>query len=207
MTQTHSLEAFRHDESIAALLTDTMQSYSIDERFRDHAESVLYDALTRNVDLGAQRIAGLASAAKTLREPEFIYPIPEAHHALLGVATEERSSFKVERGYIKGYMDLIFEHAGLSYVLDWKSDTLPSYDAVSVRAHAEANYGIQARLYAIALARMLGIKSREEYERSFGGLVYFFLRSERDEGVYFTRPSFDELRQWERELVARESWG
>lgn len=202
-----SLDAFRHDERIASLLTDTMRSYAMDGRFRDHAESILYDAVTRDVPLGARRIAGLATATRILREPEFIYPIPESTHVLLGVSRDEQSRYTVERGYIKGYIDLIFEHEGLSYVLDWKSDTLPSYDDSTIRVHAEAQYGIQARLYAIALSRMLGVETKEDYERSFGGLVYFFLRSERTEGIYFMRPSFEELKQWERELVARERWG
>ncbi|MBK8171015.1 MAG: UvrD-helicase domain-containing protein [Sandaracinaceae bacterium] len=202
-----SIAQFRIDERIARLITHTLARYGIDSRHRAHAERVLFEAMTREISLGDRRIAGLTSASQHLREPEFIYPIPEAAHRLLSTAGAESARFSVERGYVKGYIDLIFEHEGRSYVLDWKSDTLPSYDSASVRTHAEAHYGVQARLYAIALVRMLQIETAADYERSFGGLVYFFLRSGGGEGVYFVRPTFSELGTWERELVAREQWG
>lgn len=202
-----TLAKWSADPRVGKLIASSMRRFSIEPRHRAHAERVVYEAMTREIQLGAQRIDGLASATQHLREPEFIYPIPESAHPLLSLASASNSRFAVERGYVKGYIDLIFEHEGRSYVLDWKSDTLASYDAASVSVHADANYGVQARLYAIALARMLQIKTAADYERTFGGLVYFFLRSSGQEGVYFTRPTFAQLCTWENELVAREQWG
>ena len=53
-----------------------------------------------------------------------------------------------ERGLIKGFIDLTFEHDNRLYWLDWKSDKLSTFTPESLEAHTHENYGIQARIYA-----------------------------------------------------------
>ena len=81
-----------------------------------------------------------------------------------------------ERGFVKGFVDVIFEHEGRSYFGDWKTDRLPAWDAAAVAAHVDANYALQERLYALALVRMLGITDAAAYEARFGGTLYVFVR-------------------------------
>ena len=115
---------------------------------------------------------------------------------------------------MRGVIDLIFEHDGRIYVLDWKTDRLPTYDAAALEAHVAAHYEIQARLYALGVARMLRIASASEHDARFGGIVYCFVRGMKaksrgaTEGVTFARPSFDVLAEWDRALRDEDApWG
>lgn len=112
----------------------------------------------------------------------------------------ERLSFSPIRGWLRGFIDLVFVIDGRYYLLDWKSNFLgadPSgyspeaLKSVMVRKH----YILQYHLYALALHAYL--KQRlpgYRVERHFGGIYYLFLRGidpSRGEktGVYFDRPS------------------
>ena len=108
-----------------------------------------------------------------------------------------------ERGYVKGFVDFIFEHEGRSYFGDWKTDRLPGWDAATVAAHVEANYALQERLYSLALVRMLGITDGASYEARFGGTLYVFVRGLGAAGhaVRGRRPSFEEITTWQQELA------
>ena len=85
-------------------------------------------------------------------------------------------------GMIKGFIDLVFEHNGQYYVLDYKSNTLGEDDsAYTDQAMGDAilskRYDLQYVLYLLALHRLL--KARlpgYDYDQHIGGAVYLFLR-------------------------------
>ncbi|WP_336367841.1 exodeoxyribonuclease V subunit beta [Marinobacter sp. C2H3] len=85
-------------------------------------------------------------------------------------------------GMLKGFIDLVFEHGGQYYVLDYKSNALGETDAAYTdQAMGEAildkRYDLQYVLYLLALHRLL--KARlpgYRYEQHVGGAVYLFLR-------------------------------
>jgi exodeoxyribonuclease V beta subunit len=173
-----------------------------------HAQRLVHTALTAPVRLGARVMPGLASAERTAREMEFVYPIPEGAHPLLGRGAEGR--WRIERGVVKGFVDLLFAHEGRVYVCDWKGDWLPSWEADRVATHAERNYGVQARLYTMAALRHFGIGDEATYEERFGGVLYCFLRGRRPDdaeaGVYFHCPSFAQVLSWQREMLGSDFW-
>jgi exodeoxyribonuclease V beta subunit len=175
-----------------------------------NARRLVHTALTAPVRLGNAVIPGLASATQTLREMEFLYPIPERAQPSLGSTRDDARTFRIERGVVKGFVDLLFEHDGRAYVCDWKGDWLPSWEPALVDAHAMANYDIQARLYTLAALRMLGLDGPEAYAR-FGGVLYCFLRGMRPDdpgaGIHFRRPSWAEVVGWEREMLGGAFWG
>ena len=116
--------------------------------------------------------------------------------------------YKIERGYVKGFVDFVFQHQGLTYLVDWKSDTLPTWTADAINQHVENNYHLQAQLYSLALIKMLEIASPVEYESRFGGIVYCFLRGMRTDrsgahGIYFNHPTWEGIRSWELELIGK----
>jgi exodeoxyribonuclease V beta subunit len=104
------------------------------------------------------------------------------------------------RGYLRGFVDLVFEHAGRVYVVDYKSNFLGVRPADYVpgrlaMAMAEHHYYLQYHLYALAVLRHFAARSSGawSYERNFGGVFYLFLRGMAPErgaatGVYFERP-------------------
>ena len=136
--------------------------------------------------------AALADISKPLPEMEFWFPSAGLkagevdalcrQHLLTGrdrPALPEREL----RGMLMGFADLVFEHAGRFWVLDYKSNHLGSTDAdytadALEAAMAQHRYDVQAALYLLALHRLLRTRLGTRYEpaRQLGGAVYFFLR-------------------------------
>ncbi|SEL15343.1 exodeoxyribonuclease V subunit beta [Ectothiorhodospira marina] len=85
-------------------------------------------------------------------------------------------------GMLKGFIDLVFEHQGRYYVLDWKSNWLgPDDPAYSTAAMEDAvlhhRYDLQYLIYLLALHRQLSLRLPDyDYDQHMGGTVYAFLR-------------------------------
>lgn len=99
-------------------------------------------------------------------------------------------------GMLKGFIDLVFEHQGRYYVLDYKSNYLgEDASAYQTPAMEQAilthRYDIQLVFYTLALHRLLQARLPDyDYARHIGGAVYLFLRgvTAAGEGVYVTVP-------------------
>lgn len=182
----------------------SMRRHEIDERWRPVSRRIIYATLTRPVALGDGREVDGLWRVREQREMEFLYPIPEGHHPLLaGGGGGPDAIWTVERGFIKGFVDLVFEHDGRVYWADWKSDILPGYDSETLDAHIGHHYDLQAQLYTLSMVRLLGIRDADAYDDRFGGLLYVFLRglaSDEGGGVYFARPTWDEVLAYEESL-------
>jgi exodeoxyribonuclease V beta subunit len=85
-------------------------------------------------------------------------------------------------GMLKGFIDLVFEHQGRYYVLDYKSNLLGEDDSAYVpdamRARIlESRYDLQYVIYLLALHRLLKARLPDyDYDTHVGGAVYLFLR-------------------------------
>ena len=82
-------------------------------------------------------------------------------------------------GLMTGLIDLTYRHDGRWYVLDYKSNRLPGYDAASLqRAMQHSEYDLQALIYTLALHRWLRFRLGDgyDYARDFGGIRYLFCR-------------------------------
>ena len=85
-----------------------------------------------------------------------------------------------------GLIDLTYGHDGRWYVLDYKSNQLPAYDAAAMQqAMAHSEYDLQALIYTLALHRWLRFRLGDAYDyaRDFGGIRYLFCR-----GLDLTQP-------------------
>jgi exodeoxyribonuclease V beta subunit len=169
-------------------LRAAMLRHDQDPRHLAEVAAMVHGALTTALAAGDAAVGPVAAADRVLREAEFLYPIPEAP----------------ERGFVKGYIDVTLEHDGRLYLIDWKSDLLPDYQPATLAAHVADNYERQARLYAIAAARMLGAATADDYRRRFGGMLFCFLRGPGGCGVHHVLPSFAALEATGAELAARE---
>jgi len=102
------------------------------------------------------------------------------------------------RGYLQGFIDLVFRSGGRYYIVDWKSNYLgPSVDHYPASAMDEAmgrhSYRLQYTLYVAALHRYLAARDADySYDRSFGGVYYVFVRGVSPEhpgyGIHYARP-------------------
>ncbi len=204
---------------VAALFERKRSRHDVHPDHLAHAHELVHAALTAPVALGEVVVPGLAGVARALREVEFFYPIPERAHRLLegapsaaGTATDGRG-FRIERGVVKGYIDLLFEHAGRTYVCDWKGDWLPDWEAGRLQAHCAGSYGIQVELYTLATLRMIDVNDEAAYQQRFGGVLFCFVRGMpgRAEGaargVHFQRPSWQDVLAWQRKLLGGSYWG
>jgi exodeoxyribonuclease V beta subunit len=114
----------------------------------------------------------------------------------------ERLSFPALNGFLKGYIDLAFEHEGRFYVVDYKTshlgDTLGDYSFLRMQAEmAESHYFLQYHLYTLAVHRLLArFQPGYDYERGFGGVLYLFLKGMRPgsaHGIFFEKPPLARL--------------
>ena len=153
----------------------------------------------------------LCTVPRKCRLVEMEFNLPAAHLRASTLAALLRDhgypvpplSFGVLEGYLRGFIDLVFEHAGRFYILDWKSNHLGQGPAAytegpMVRAMHEHGYHLQYLLYTVALHRYLSCRlPAYHYDDHFGGAMYLFVRGVRPlwttadgtaTGVYFDRP-------------------
>ncbi len=99
-------------------------------------------------------------------------------------------------GMFKGFIDLVFEHQGRYYVVDYKSNWLGEGDAAYTDEAMQATvashrYDLQYVLYLLALHRQLQLRLPDyDYDRHVGGALYLFLRGSRapGQGIHRARP-------------------
>ena len=90
--------------------------------------------------------------------------------------------FRHIAGYMKGFIDLVFEAGGRYYLADYKSNWLgnkyPDYTPGALAdAMAREHYYLQYLIYTVALHRYLQLRVADyDYETHYGGVYYLFLR-------------------------------
>jgi exodeoxyribonuclease V beta subunit len=103
-------------------------------------------------------------------------------HVLPGVPRPALPATRLH-GMLMGFADLVFEHGGRYWVLDYKSNHLGPDDTAYTEtalhgAMGAHRYDVQAALYLLALHRLLRARLGADYvpSRQLGGAVYLFLR-------------------------------
>jgi len=85
-------------------------------------------------------------------------------------------------GMLKGFIDLVVEHEGLYYIVDYKSNWLgndaPAYTVEAMRDSVlHSRYDLQYAIYTLALHRQLRARlPGYDYARHVGGVLYLYLR-------------------------------
>jgi exodeoxyribonuclease V beta subunit len=184
-------------EPAHALVAQTLAAFDLDATWAPALRAMLADVLTTPLDAaGTLRLRDIAPRSRTA-ELEFLFPVQSGAPPLaMGAAPP--------RGFMKGYIDLVFTHRERWYVLDWKSNWLgdaPGDYAADRLAGTmrDAMYDLQYRLYTVALHRHLGARlPGYDYEMHFGGVYYLFVRGMHPSrgaatGVYFDRPARAEI--------------
>ena len=110
----------------------------------------------------------------------------------------EKWNRQIPKGFLVGFLDLLFEHDGYYYVVDWKSNKLggkvANFSTEGVKAEmAKEGYFFQYLLYSAVLHRFLKetLGPAYSWEKHFGGIRYYFLRGIAVEGeapVFEDRP-------------------
>ncbi len=149
-------------------------------------------------ELSFELRAGDADARRIVAAVARHYPLPFAATAVTGARW---------RGYLRGFVDLVFRAGGRFYIVDWKSnhlgDRLDDYGPAALdAAMREHAYSLQLSLYTLALHRHLATRVPGYcYDTHFGGVLYLFLRGVNASGgpadapaatgVHATRPPLE----------------
>ena len=169
-------------------------TYGFEKEWRDVVADTMQRVLATPLDESGELRLDRVARSKRLDELEFYYPLANLSHSgvrqiLLASGFPDQIkerigelTFAPLQGYMRGFIDLVFEHAGRYYLVDYKSNwlgpTINSYqsDALEKAMGREAYY-LQYLVYCVALHRYLRLRVRGyEYETHFGGVRYLFLR-------------------------------
>jgi exodeoxyribonuclease V beta subunit len=201
-----------------ALVSQKLPEYGFAEKWVDAVTSMLENVVNMPLDSEDDRLKLAAvSIRERINELEFYFPLkhisPEALRSIYNIAGSEfktdgvrtipeimeKLRFSPARGYMKGYMDMVFRYANRFYLVDWKSNFLGAqvrdYNTAALsRVMAESFYFLQYHIYTVALHKFLQLRMSDyKYETHFGGVYYLFLRGMdpacgHSYGVYYDRP-------------------
>ncbi|WP_086983233.1 exodeoxyribonuclease V subunit beta [Vibrio aphrogenes] len=212
-------------ESNRQIITDLLQREQYDLQWLPAIEAMVSRVMNTPLDGQNLRLADKGPTQR-LVEMEFLLPVKsllasqlntmvKTHDELSQLADDLR--FYNVKGMLKGFIDLVFEHQGKYYILDWKSnhlgDSVEDYHPEKLRqAMLEHRYDFQYQIYALALHRFLQSRLADyDYQQHFGGVYYLFLRgfAEDDEsqvevgqqyGIFQAKPSQTLLQQFDQLL-------
>src|SRR5262249_11398155 len=195
--------------------------------YEAHWTDTLCAAVTQVLDTPLDRTGltlRMLPLPRRLNELEFLFPIADTpssrsavsaltamrlaklfrRHATPAVSPDyadrlERLGFAPLTGFLRGFVDLVFEHDGRWYVVDYKSNLLgprPSdYQPARLTAvMIDHHYVLQYLLYVVALHRYLRLRQPGyDYDRHMGGVYYLFVRGMSPDyplgnGIFADRP-------------------
>ncbi len=205
----------RKSDPLSLLVADKLLQYGYDPKWHQTVCNAIVAVLAvpLHTDLEQFRLSSIKPAER-LNEMEFYFPLNpvtpgtfkdafkaiDSSDTLEQFATRlERLSFAPSAGFMKGYIDMVFQHKGRFYLLDWKSNhlgpTVDCYDPSALREVMAANYYIlQYHIYTLALHQYLRHHQPDyRYEKNFGGVFYIFIRgideqAGRQRGIFYDRP-------------------
>ena len=226
----HGLLEWAAEQGFAAVLEDPEKSQqwlrarSEAFGFAEHTELLwpwLSDYLQRPFAVAEQPLV-LSKLKYYQAEMEFWFATHKADTQQLDLTVRQFILPEMPRPYLlperlngmfKGFIDLVLEHQGRYYIVDYKSNWLGAEHAdYSVAAMNECvlkhRYDLQYALYILALHRLLKLRIRDyDYDTHMGGAVYMFLRgAENDtQGLHQTRPARELIEQLDRLFKANNS--
>jgi exodeoxyribonuclease V beta subunit len=192
------------------VLIPTLTKWGYESVWLDSATALLQNSLDSKLKDGF-KLAQLEQAQR-LAETEFYFPVNDLNvdglqQVLYRYLPKEwqnirkatsQLNFEKLSGYMKGFIDLIYEHEGRYGVIDYKSNSLSDYGQDELHlAMASHHYYLQYLIYCIALHRHLK-KAVKDYhwDTHVDGVFYLFLRgmepdNNEPRGVFYHKPSLD----------------
>ncbi|MBQ9336573.1 MAG: UvrD-helicase domain-containing protein [Lentisphaeria bacterium] len=180
-------------ERVAEIRAMAAQALRSNDYDPDKLGEALFDGLVRALRTPLPGIGiPLCRIRNYMQETEFFLDAGNSLdlHKILAVMREKASepvrsrigadnaSFG-KKGMVNGLTDLIFEHEGKYYIVDWKTNWLGRHESDYAEgplldAMIENRYVLQAYLYSAALLRLL--RRNNLSDDRFGGVFYLFLR-------------------------------
>lgn len=197
------------------LLSDKCREYGYQSEWIEALIDWIEDIL--RCDLKGFSLADISNEQK-ISEMEFYLTTTELQAKSLNrllhqenyIKPTQTINFAEVNGFLKGFIDLVFEHNGRYYIADYKSNYLgPDLSFYSTLycdvAMYEHHYHLQYLIYTLALHRYLQQRLKDyDYDQHMGGVYYLFLRGMSDEaqrqghektGVFYHKPGAEFIQQ------------
>ena len=150
----------------------------------------LADLAPHQVQTEMEFMLSIDAEVKTSKLEQMIHP-------LFADAPRTPLNPRTLHGMFKGYIDLVIEHAGRYFVLDYKSNRLGKSDddyqpAAMQAAMLQHRYDVQGVCYTLALHRLLQNRlTNYQPQHHLGGFVCFFIRGieSASQGLMVKQPS------------------
>ena len=221
--KSNSMEEWLSIPTVMDQIESFNESYGYSHSVVPKIAKIIWNTLRTQIKLGVTPNSPkleLATIKKDLREVNFYFPLFKKVKKignLYGNIQNQVEGWNLGKGVLRGSIDFLFEHKGLIYFVDWKSNILSKYDQKSLELEVLRHYELQLQIYTLATCYWFKLNSEEKYNDRFGGAVYLFLRgieqkslistnpeSKSTEGVYFKRPSWDEMKFFEKKLFQKD---
>ncbi len=196
-------------QQISQTVERLLPQFGLDIQWTEVVSQWLQDVLKTPLDADNKlRLCDLP-ASQRINEMAFYFPVAGLTMPALKKVLQQTArdsvwqklandlTFQDLTGFMKGFIDLVFESEGRFYIADYKSNHLgadPSqYQGEALQnAMLSHSYPLQYLIYSLALHRHLKQRLPDyDPELHFGGVYYLFLRGMQPEwsqtGVYFDR--------------------
>ena len=186
----HNFDSSNTQESIS-IVKNKYPSYLINDENIPFFEDFMQHVLKANIPGMDEFTLSSLNNSKRICEMAFHWKVESFKKSEIETLLKD-DEVKVKYdfdGYIKGFIDFIFEHRGKYYILDWKSNHIGSsvedytQEKMNV-AMKGSNYHLQHYIYKKAfLAYLQSInpnKSSQEINDMWGGIIYCFVRGCRE---------------------------
>jgi exodeoxyribonuclease V beta subunit len=216
--------------SIKTIVTGKLKEYGFESHWQETVCEMVQKVLAAPLQMEKNGLTLSCIEMKDrLTELEFYFPLQPitpkklkkvfAEHAGPEIADRfpqqiENLNFVPAQGFMKGFMDLVFQWQGRFFLADWKSNYLGSRvedygHRALLKEMGENFYFLQYHLYTLALHQYLKKRLPDyAYEKHFGGVFYIFLRGVSPEsgpefGIYRDLPRKELIEALNRELIAQ----
>jgi exodeoxyribonuclease V beta subunit len=228
-------EIFEHidftNQDLAAtenLTEEKLRAYNFDRSWQPAVCEMIRNVLSIPLDAGQGDFTlSRVRNEDRLNELEFYFPLREISPKKLGRIFERYAGselpadfpsligeldFAAVQGFMKGFIDMVFQFRDKFYLVDWKSNFLGNrvedYHQDALAEAMKTNfYILQYHIYTLALHQYLSVRKEDySYQKDFGGVYYIFLRGIDPEkgaafGVYQAKPPELLISELGRELI------
>ncbi|MDP6942953.1 MAG: UvrD-helicase domain-containing protein, partial [Myxococcota bacterium] len=195
---------FQRPELLEGLVAEQLEAFGFDAAaWSQPVSAAIQTSLDTPLGLSPDLRLGELPMGRRFDEIDFVFPLRADGGAVVSAkdvsalmaahpgpgmpsgypARLQRLGFLPVRGFMVGSIDLVFEHDGRWYVVDYKSNNLGPHPADYTPSHlAEAmshsHYVLQYHIYCVALHRYLRwrLGARYRFADHFGGVLYLFMR-------------------------------
>ncbi|AZN36748.1 exodeoxyribonuclease V subunit beta [Iodobacter ciconiae] len=200
-------------DALLATTAKELERHGIPEHWLEIVSQMVQDTVSARLDGKGLTLASIPPN-KRVAEMEFTYSVSHCQPERLIAALQHPSlppefraasgtlDFFHINGFLRGFIDLVFEYENAFYVLDYKSNWLGNRVADYAPAHlipamAQHHYYLQYLIYSAAVRRFLRQRLPNFSDDQFGGVYYLFMRGlgkqDGQNGVYFSKPSMELL--------------